>query len=50
MMKRVMIYDAAGDNYKPEHMAEYVQVRGNLLVNFAHIRHVVQEVHIGKGP
>ena len=51
-----MIHDVAGDNgdnYKPVDMVEYVQVRGDLLVifSFAHIqRHVVQEVHIGKGP
>ena len=51
-----MIHDVAGDNgdnYKPVDMVEYVQVGGDLLVifGFAHIQHhVVQEVHIGKGP
>ena len=38
--------------WRPVDMAEYVQVRGDLLIIliFTRIRHVVQEVHIGKGP
>ena len=46
----VVVYN--GHNHKPVDMAEYVQVRGDLLIilSFTCIRHVVQEVHIGKGP
>ena len=46
----VVVYN--GHNHKPVDMAENVQVRGDLFIilSFTCIRHVVQEVHIGKGP